>query len=201
MSEFWNHKFEQNPELYGQAPNAWFESSLQEMKVSPGHAFLPGEGEGRNAAFLLQKGWQVTALDGSEPAIAHARAKLKTFGKKFTYLHGLLPETPLPTEPFDLIGLIYFHLPPETRNLVHKDLIKRLKPGGFIFLEAFHPEQLHFNSGGPKQENMLYRLEDLCQDFTGLHWHYLAKTPAYLNEGIGHQGEARLVRMIAQKPI
>ena len=201
MSDFWNQKFEQSPGLYGQAPNAWFESSVQRMQLSPGHASLPGEGEGRNAAFLLQKGWQVTALDGSETAIEHARKKLKAFGEKFTYLQGLLPEAPLPSEQFDLIGLIYFHLPPETRSLVHKDLMKRLKPGGFVFLEAFHPEQLNFSSGGPKHEGMLYRLEDLCQDFAGLHWRYMTKTPAFLNEGIGHQGEARLVRMIAQKPI
>ncbi len=201
MSDFWNQKFEQRPELYGQAPNAWFEATVHRLKLSPGLAFLPGEGEGRNAAFLLQKGWQVTALDGSETAIDHARAKLKAFGDKFNYLQGLLPETPLPSEQFDLIGLIYFHLPPETRSKVHKALIQKLKPGGFVLLEAFHPEQLNFGSGGPKQENMLYKLEDLCQDFAGMHLQYLAKTPAFLNEGIGHQGEARLVRMIAQKPI
>ena len=46
-------------------------------------------------------------------------------------------------EEFDVIGLFYAHFPVELRKKFHKEVIKSLKKGGMVVLEAFHPLQLN----------------------------------------------------------
>ena len=78
-------------------------------------------------------------------------------------------------------------------------LARALRPGGWLLLEAFHPGQLAFTSGGPKDVDMLYTLAALRQDFAGLLREELgAEVLATLDEGPGHQGPARVVRWLAQ---
>jgi hypothetical protein len=78
-------------------------------------------------------------------------------------------------------------------------LVKALKPGGRIILEAFHPNQLQFDSGGPKNADMLYSIEMLQAEFEMLQMIQLVYCTEVLNEGQYHQGKAALVRMQAQK--
>ena len=60
MKEFWNSRYQEKEYAYGLEPNLFFKSEL--IKLIPGKALFPAEGEGRNAVFAAKSGWEVTAL-------------------------------------------------------------------------------------------------------------------------------------------
>ena len=100
----------------------------------------------------------------------------------------------------DAVVLVYTHLPSTIRQHAHRRLAQGLQSGGWMVLEAFHPEQLAHTSGGPKDVDMLYAPEQLDADFAGLlhcelSWH----GEVQLSEGPGHQGLAHVTRWLGQR--
>ena len=84
-------------------------------------------------------------------------------------------------------------------SLFHRKLIDWLIPGGEIILEGFSKEQLGRGSGGPKNADMLWSLEELKEDFAELTISHASELEITLHEGAYHQGEASVIRMIARK--
>lgn len=70
-----------------------------------------------------------------------------------------------------------------------------LRPGGVLLVEAFHPRQLGRSSGGPKEVELLYTLDDVRADFAGaLDEESGEELEVRLDEGPGHQGMAAVTR-------
>jgi hypothetical protein len=199
MKAFWDQRFSQAPQLYGTAPNQWLSDFVKQRNIRPGSAFLPGEGEGRNAGYLLQHGWKVTAADQSDVAKNHALSKFGHHGDAFQYMLASIESIAFPESHFDLVASIYLHLPIDIRAQIHRQYLSWLKPGGWLLLEGFHLEQLSNTSGGPKDPDMLFTPDMLRLDFEGMDIMYLDTQTVHLNEGIGHSGEARIVRLLARK--
>ena len=79
-------------------------------------------------------------------------------------------------------------------------MLRALKPGGLLLLEAFTPQQLQHSSGGPKAPEMLYTLAQLRGDFGDAVNELVGEeTTVTLDEGPGHQGPAHVVRGIWQR--
>ena len=194
MKHFWNERYSLPEYVYGDTPNTFFREQLEKLK--PGTILLPGEGEGRNAVWAASAGWLADAVDYSEMAREKA---MQLAAYKKTRLNQYFVEDLNAFIPFenyyDAIALVFVHLMPTDRQLLHQKLIKALKPGGTIIIEAFHPDQLQYNSGGPKNSEMLYTHEMLSEDFKGLRINYLDEGIYHLSEGNFHRGEAALVRM------
>ncbi len=200
MKSLWNDRFARDEYIYGEQPNVFFTEILSRLK--PGKLLLPGEGEGRNAVWAARQGWDVTAIDYSEAGRIKAlklasRCKVELSNYIIADLEDYKPED----KSFDAVALIYLHLPPALRTKVHHTLVKALKPGGIMILEAFHPNQLHYDSGGPKNGEMLYTIDLLQADFSTLQMIQLEFCTEVLKEGAYHQGQAALVRMVAQKAV
>lgn len=198
MKNFWDQRYAAHDWSYGQLPNAYFKAFLDTIP-SPGTMLLPGEGEGRNAIYAAQQGWQVDALDYSEVAQQKALAWATRLGLELNYQIQVLPEISPPQQQYDLIGLFFIHLPPEQRIRLHQQIPQFLKKGGKLILEAFNPDQLGKNSGGPKRLDMLFSKEMLAQDFKSLQILQLEACPVHLDEGVFHQGEAQIIRLLAEK--
>jgi len=194
-SEFWDQRYKASEFVYGIEPNAFLAGILQ--GEPPGRLLLPAEGEGRNALYAARLGWQVDAVDYSAIGRDKALALARQAGVSIDYVLADLAEWPPPPATYDLIGLIYLHLPSAQRREVHQRLVSGLKPGGILVLEAFSQAQLGNSSGGPQNLDLLYSLEDLREDFASLAIRSLAETTITLDEGGGHQGRAQVIRMIA----
>ena len=197
-SAIWDERYSTYVTVYGHEPNAFFADSL--IKLPAGKLLLPGEGEGRNAVFAARRGWNVDAFDYSEAARIKALARARESNTSFYYTTADIHDLILPPETYDAIGLVYIHLEPETRRNFHHRIIKSLKKGGHIILEAFSKNQLHNISGGPRDERLLYSLKDLADDFSGLNVVVLEEQRIRLNEGPFHQGKADVIRMLASRP-
>lgn len=197
MKEFWNSRYSNPTYAYGTRPNEFFKNCLSSLQ--PGRLLLPAEGEGRNAVFAAQMGWTVDAFDYSEAAREKALQLAGSACLHVNYQICTVQDFTAPENAYDLIGLIYAHLPSVERKQFHKRLFTYLRPSGYLLLEAFHKEQLGRESGGPQQLDMLYNRTELLDDFSDLDVLTIEETYTDLNEGPYHQGSARIVRLLAKK--
>ena len=198
MQEFWNERYNQKEMIYGAEPNEFFRQQLEQL--SPGSMLLPAEGEGRNAVYAAQQGWQVQAFDYS--AVGREKALQLAAQQQVRIDYQLTDAEHYKSAPaqFDAVALIYAHFPPALRQRLHGQVTQWLKPGGVLVLEAFHPRQLAYTSGGPKAETMLYTAGMLQGDFMQLRIELLQEQEVRLNEGPYHKGAGYVTRLVARRP-
>ena len=196
MKEFWEKRYNSKEYIYGSAPNAFLKSQLG--KLPAGKLLLPAEGEGRNAVYAAELGWDVDAIDFSEQGKEKALRLAKERNVNINYQVADLSNFEF-KQSYDAIGLIYAHFPAEWRSSMHQELANQLNSGGIIILEAFHKDQLGKDSGGPKSLEMLYSKESIRQDFKSLHCDLIKQETIFLDEGKHHSGEASVVRCIFRK--
>ncbi len=196
---FWDHNFSGAGYKYGTAPNAFIAAEAQRL-APQSRVLVPGDGEGRNGVWLAQQGHEVTAVDCSSVGLDKARSLAAQRGVQLHTELADLTEWQVPTQPFDALVLVFVQLPAANRTQVHQRLIKALKPGALLLIEAFTPKQLHLRSGGPKDVTMLYTLDMLRADFSaGTRELMGLECETHLDEGPGHQGPAHVVRGVWQK--
>lgn len=198
MQQFWNERYAQTDLAYGQQPNVFLKDQLNGLQ--PGKILFPAEGEGRNAVYAARQGWDVVAFDYSEASRNKARQMAAKAGVSLEYQVQNANDFSLEADSLDAIALIYAHFPAPTREIFHHNLQAWLKPKGIVMLEAFHPRQLQYASGGPKQESMLYSPHMLLEDFKDLEILLLEELEIVLDEGPYHQGPAYVTRLVARKP-
>ena len=68
-------------------------------------------------------------------------------------------------DQYDGIVFVFAHFPKQVRNEYYQKLLSFLKPNGYIIFEAFGKEQLKFNSGGPKEIEMLFSESEVTSIF------------------------------------
>lgn len=202
MKTFWNERYRSEDYVYGEAPNAFLASKLAGLK--PGKILFPAEGEGRNAVFAAKSGWEVQAFDWSEEGLKKAEKLANKEKVHISYQLGAMEEIHYEPEIFDALGLIFAHFPEANRRVYHQKLSDFLKPGGYLIFEGFSKAHLQFNTenpkaGGPKNEGMLFSLEDIRTDFPDFDWELLEEVNEKLEEGNFHVGEAALIRAFGKK--
>ncbi len=197
MQNMWDQRYAGDNYFYGTEPNQRFKNFIDNL--TPGRILLPGEGEGRNAVYAATKQWQVFAFDSSKVAREKALKLAKQNHVKINYQIADVQQFNPGDVKFNVIAMVYLHLFPETRTSFHRKLISWLEPGGFVFMQAYDKEQLHMNTGGPKNLELLYSVAELENDFSGLNILTLKKEKIFHKEGVGHRGEAWNITLIAQK--
>jgi SAM-dependent methyltransferase len=197
MSKFWNERFASDEYAYGTSPNQFLKNQLQLLK--PGKILFPAEGEGRNAVYAAELGWEVHAFDSSSEAAKKAKRLSDSRNVTISYKISDISEIHYDKKEFDCIALIYFHLHPEYRCIFHAKMLNLLKPGGIILLEGFSKKQIERDSGGPKNLSMLYSKEEMHIDFSCASTYDIREAEVKLNEGSYHQGTASVIRLIAVK--
>jgi hypothetical protein len=193
---FWNNRYQENETVYGYEPNLFFKTYLD--KCLPGKLLLPCEGEGRNAIYAAKKGWQVTAFDFSRVAVEKALQVAAKEKVSIQYEQNSI-EYFVPAHQFNLIALIYVHMAPAIRKKFIQLLITSLEDKGTIIIEGFNKEQINNSSGGPKDVNLMYSVEELKEDFKEMNIVLLEEKDIDLAEGEFHKGEASVIRLIATK--
>lgn len=203
MPNFWDERFAGPIYKYGTEPNAFLREQAHRFAAAA-QVLVPGDGEGRNGVWLAQQGHPVLSVDYSEVGLTKARDLAAQRGsdtaRRLTTQCADLADWTPPPATFDAVVLVFCHLPGALRQLAHPRLAQALKPGGWLILEAFHPEQLNCSSGGPKDADMLYTLADLRSDFAGLLDETLGwEGETMLDEGPGHQGLGRVTRYLGRR--
>jgi SAM-dependent methyltransferase len=197
MKEMWNQRFAGEEYAYGTSPNLFFKEKL--IGLTGGKLLLPAEGEGRNAVYAASLGWQVTAVDFSEEGRRKALRLAEMSGVSINYIVDDISHMDFGEGIYDAAALIYAHLAPDDRGIVHRKITRSLKQGGFLILEAFNPLQLNNASGGPRSVEMLYTIPMMQDDFKDLTILQIEEIVVDLDQGSFHQGESAIIRVFARK--
>ena len=200
---FWDQQFSGDAYKYGTQPNIFLVEQIS--RVEPGgKILLPGDGEGRNSAWLAERGFEVTAMDNSKVGLEKALKLSKKHGVTIQTIHADLQDWVPEPESMHAVALIFVHLPPALRTVVIRRMLGALKRGGLLLVEAFHPRQLGLPSGGPKVLDMLYTLSQLRAEaqtspVMGTQELLAEEIATVLNEGLGHQGPAFVTRWVLSR--
>lgn len=197
MKDFWNQRFAAPAYAYGEAPNEFFRMQLH--RLLPGRILLPAEGEGRNAVYAAQRGWQVQAYDFSEAARNKALQLAEKSGVSIHYELASHQEADFPTAYFDVVALIFAHT--SEREHLHQKAVQWLRPGGTLILQGFSKEQLQYVSGGPRDPALLFDRRTLESDFRMLAELRLEEVVVELEEGHYPRGLGALINLVGKKPV
>lgn len=197
MESFWNKRYELEEYVYGENPNVFFREVLD--KITPGKILLPADGEGRNSVYAASKGWEVDAFDYSRIACEKALRLAAKVDVKINYAQGDILNIKLKDAYYDVLGIFFLHLPSSIRREMHQKLLKSLKPQGLLIMEVFSKDQLGKQSGGPQEEDFLYSLDQLKEDFKMFSFNTFEEISVYLDEGSFHRGMASTIRVAGVK--
>jgi SAM-dependent methyltransferase len=198
----WDERYRNDEFAYGTQPNNYLRDQLQ--KLETGSILFPAEGEGRNAVFAAQLGWNVSAFDISTEGKNKALLLAENNNVKIDYQVGELQNLNFKKEQFDVIALIYAHFPADIKSSLHKMLDQYLRKDGFIIFEAFSKKHLEFvlkneKVGGPKDIESLFSIDEIKSDFPDYDIIELVETEIELSEGVFHNGTASVIRFLGKK--
>ena len=110
----WEDRYSEEGFAFGTAPNEYLRTKLKQF--TPGSILFGAEGEGRNAVYAAQAGWESYAFDISMAGKKKAMQLAADSGVSIHYDVGLLPGLSYQEAQFDAIALIYAHFPPDIKS-------------------------------------------------------------------------------------
>ncbi|MBN2606523.1 MAG: class I SAM-dependent methyltransferase [Thiotrichales bacterium] len=193
----WDDRYAVDEYVYGTSPNTFLAEHFQQLPK--GKVLCLAEGEGRNAVFLAEHGYDVTAVDNSAVGLEKAQILAQKRGVAIETIVADLAHFDLGQSKWDGIVSIFCHLPPAMRQRVHAQIPNALKPNGIFLLEAYCPKQLEYKTGGPQVVEMTVSLENLENEIQGLDCLMMHETERDVTEGIFHTGLGAVVQLIAKR--
>lgn len=202
MTSFWNERYAQPEFAYGTDPNVFFAAELS--RLSPGKILLPAEGEGRNAVYAAQLGWEVAAFDQSVEGQKKAYQLAAEKDVKLDYIVNAFEDLPYLPGQFDALGLVYAHFQAEDKLAFYQTLATFLRPGGVVIMEAYSKQHLEYSArnskvGGPRDLGTLWSLEEVQAAFPDFEELYMQVEEVNLKEGLYHEGVGSVVRFVGRR--
>src|SRR5262249_45536188 len=131
----WDARYGEKTSMWSGRPNGRL--VVEVAALNPGRALDVGCGEGADAIWLAQQGWEVTAVDVSDVAIGRARAAAERAGVSVEWIVGDALQTPLPTRSFDLVSMQYPALPKAAGDAAVQRMLDTVRPDG-VLLAVYH---------------------------------------------------------------
>ena len=183
----WNERFKRKEFALGKEPNPFLKNHIR--LLPKGRALDVATGEGRNAVFLAQNGFDVDAVDISEKGLKKARKLAREKGVEINTFLVDLDQYPIAKERYDLIANFYFL----KRSLIPR-IRKGLKKGGRVVFETYLLEHRTLGVGGPKQAKYFLKPNEPLRLFRNFRI-------LFYREGIFREGGRRkaVASLIAEK--
>lgn len=163
----WNERYTGSDLVWPTSANRWVVSELEGH--FPGDALDLGCGEGRNAMWLAEQGWRVTAVDFAENALARAREQAASTlsaedAERITWTQGDVLTFEMPSSAYDLVLSTYVHLEDYERREMLRNCVRALRPGGTVLVVGHDSTNLADGIGGPQQASILFTGADIEKD-------------------------------------
>lgn len=160
----WDRRYADSEFVWTVHPNRFLVEEA--TGLAAGRALDLACGEGRNAVWLAQRGWQVTGVDFSQTGLDKARALATERHVHAEWIHADLLEYRPEPGAFDLVLIFYLQLPPRQRTPVIRAAAGAVAPGGTLLVVAHDSENLEHGHGGPQDPVVLYTAQDIVSDLT-----------------------------------
>jgi SAM-dependent methyltransferase len=128
----WDARYAGTDHVWSGNPNGALVAEAANLE--PGTALDVGAGEGADAIWLAQRGWQVTALDISQVALDKGRRAAEESGVEIEWLHAPLTAQALGDRSFDLVSACYPALPRTPDDAVLQALVGAVASGGTLLV-------------------------------------------------------------------
>lgn len=190
-AEKWDRRYARDRYVYGVEPVAFLENQIS--RLGHGRALCLAAGEGRNAVYLAQQGFDVVAVDISAKGLEKARRLAQEQGVDLQTDVADLNAYDMGQDQYDLITDFYYHDP-----TIFPKVMAALKPGGLFILQHFSIDQPATNRFGPRNPALLVKPNELLERFAQYRIRYYEDTVVDLDEGM-HRGPAAVIRLIVEK--
>jgi SAM-dependent methyltransferase len=194
----WDQRYGAPEYFYGTAPNDFLREQVTALPVG-GRVLCLGDGEGRNGVFLAEQGFEVVSLDASAVGLAKARHLALAHGVALGVVHADLEHYAIEALAWDGIVSIWCHLPRMLRRRVHREVVAGLRPSGALVIVAYTPAQLAFDTGGPRDPELLPTLAELRAELEGLRFETAIERERQVEEGRAHRGLSAVVEIVARQ--
>ena len=120
--------------MWSAEPNRWVEEVVSELP--PGRALDLAAGEGRNALWLAERGWTVTAVDFSMVALRRAcslaESRLGVHADRLRPVDADLRDYRQERRGHDLVVIAYLQVPADLRRTVMRAAAAAVASGGLL---------------------------------------------------------------------
>lgn len=165
----WDERYAASGLVWSSTPNQFVAAEL--VGLRPGRALDVAAGEGRNALWLAEQGWQVTAVDFSLVGLDKGRSLQERHrsGRDLhvEWVHADALSYDVGPVPFDLAVVAYLQLVAVERRTAVRRAFGSLRVGGTFFLVAHDATNLTEGTGGPTDPAVLCTAEEILGDLDG----------------------------------
>lgn len=152
--------------MWSAEPNRFLVAEVETLP--PGRALDLACGEGRNAVWLAERGWDVTGVDFSKIGLDKARRLADARGVSVRWELADVTEYTPSLESFDLVTVMYLHLPEAARGAAFRHAASAVATDGTLLVVGHDSTNRRNGWGGPSDAAVLYGPDDVVADLHGL---------------------------------
>jgi SAM-dependent methyltransferase len=157
----WDRLYGGKELIWTAEPNRFLAAEVADLPA--GEALDVACGEGRNAVWLAQRGWQVTGVDFSRVGLDKAARLAEQCGVSVRWvLEDLVDYEPPPTA-FDLVAILYLHIDSASMHAVLRRAATALAPGGTLLVVGHDPTNIQDGYGGPQNPAILLAPDEIVE--------------------------------------
>ena len=139
----WDERYAGDGRTWSGRPNAVLVAEASDL--APGRAVDLGCGEGGDAIWLAERGWQVTAIDFSEAGLRKAaeHAAERGVADRIEFRQADLRTWTPEGEQWDLVTSCFLHLLDDGMLEATRQMAEAVAPGGTLLVAGHHPDDEH----------------------------------------------------------
>jgi len=164
--EDWDRRYAEVENLWAKKPNRFLVAEVEDLP--PGRVLDLACGEGQNTIWLATLGWDATGVDYSEVAIAKARRRAESDGVLVDFACADLVDYEPPEAEYDLVVVLYLHIPLVERRGVLGRAAAAVAAGGTFLFVGHDLRNLTDGVGGPSDPTLLATPDDIAAELSGL---------------------------------
>ena len=157
----WDDRYRATDRRWSTEPNIFVADRLGSNR--PGTGLYLAAGEGRNAIWLADQGWDMTAVDFSETAIGRGRAITDEVRWVVADIRTWEPD-----DVYDLVVVAYLQLLLDEFEPLIQRVVTWLAPGGELFMVGHDRSNIAHGVGGPQVPAVLWDIEEIVPWLNGL---------------------------------
>lgn len=165
----WDERYRTKDLVWTAEPNRFVVAETGEL--APGRALDLAAGEGRNSVWLAERGWQATAVDFSEVALAKAAQLAAARGVGVTTVVADVTTWSPPAASFELVLVAYLQVPEADRHAAYRNATTALAPGGRLVVVAHDRSNTEGGWGGPKDPAVQATPQEMRELLTSFRLH------------------------------
>lgn len=162
----WDRRYGGSELVWTGEPNRFLAAETEDLPA--GSALDVACGEGRNAVWLAQHGWQVTGVDFSQVGLDKGARLAEQRGVSVRWVLADVTAYVPAARAFDLVAILYLHIAADAMREVLRRSAAAVAPGGTLLVVGHDPTNIEQGHGGPQNAAILMAPEEIAAALDGL---------------------------------